>query len=417
MNRVRFIGAWALAGVLAMGAVPPAFQNYDNSCFFHAMLQNVLNLGPIIQEILQDKPETKGANTPFLNALRALANGMFASPKALQDTKAIREAVRVLSPLAPPELLNDVREKRWRGEDPDDKRVLSKKGQCDSGEALSAMLLDERFGTLMRTKYGGPMFKSECALNVKRDKDPMLISGPLVCAKKMKPEMHGDVFVGMVPESLDMPLLLPLKPGDSQFTTPIENFFMFDLVKKKGESKKFETTDFSMPQKDKITVYDSGAWVQLPEFLIFLLKRTYFDSVMGVQVKLSPQMKKVPLELVMDPWLDRGNQIAWPADFDRTYNLIGVVEQYGNPDAGHYRAYIKDQYDPQRTWYTCDDLGAQVKELLFDAKNQDVIDKTFGDGYVFFYRKSSAEQQSILQQRLEQLSASLRTLSSKVSKA
>lgn len=82
-------------------------------------------------------------------------------------------------------------------------------------------------------------------------------------------------------------------------------------------------------------------------------------------------------------------------DHDTVYNLIGVSCQSGGLGGGHYTALIKDQYDPDRPWYYCSDSevhAIDTKQVAQDIK---------GSGYVFFYRKKSAEDLSISQKRTE----------------
>lgn len=84
-------------------------------------------------------------------------------------------------------------------------------------------------------------------------------------------------------------------------------------------------------------------------------------------------------------------------DQDTVYNLIGVSCQSGGLGGGHYTALIKDQYDPDRPWYYCSDSTVNA----IDAKQ--VAQDIKSSGYVFFYRKKSAEELSINQQRTERL--------------
>ena len=42
------------------------------------------------------------------------------------------------------------------------------------------------------------------------------------------------------------------------------------------------------------------------------------------------------------------------------YELIGIVV---NRNQAHYVAYIKDQFDPQKRWYFCNDMGSVVREI------------------------------------------------------
>lgn len=83
-------------------------------------------------------------------------------------------------------------------------------------------------------------------------------------------------------------------------------------------------------------------------------------------------------------------------DSDTVYNLIGVSCHSGfSVNSGHYTALIKDQYDPDRPWYICDD--SWIEQVDAETIQNEIRTK----GYVFFYRKKSSEEASIKRQRDE----------------
>lgn len=91
-------------------------------------------------------------------------------------------------------------------------------------------------------------------------------------------------------------------------------------------------------------------------------------------------------------------------DQDTVYNLIGVSCQSGGLGGGHYIALIKDQYDPVRPWYYCSDSA------VYQIDSKQVAEQIKTIGYVFFYRKKTAEAASIARQLTERLAQSLKLL-------
>jgi len=141
MTILKFIGASLLASMVAIGAIPPKLQEYDNSSCLHALLQNVLNMEPLVTAIAADKTENA-----FLTPFRALAKGMKEDPTVLCDTKALHVAIRLQS-----------------------KGTLTEKGPDDAAVAFVAMQADPFFGPQVKTKFAGPLYKTSCTGEFKDD--------------------------------------------------------------------------------------------------------------------------------------------------------------------------------------------------------------------------------------------------------
>ncbi len=83
----------------------------------------------------------------------------------------------------------------------------------------------------------------------------------------------------------------------------------------------------------------------------------------------------VPLLLNLGPYQGK---------FSNYYELIGVSRHNGSVDYGHYYAYVKDQYDPERSWYKCDD--SMITKLGFTLSESSLQD-IYANCYMLFYKK------------------------------
>lgn len=150
---------------------------------------------------------------------------------------------------------------------------------------------------------------------------------------------------------------------------------LFDIIKPEGTIKGLFIKNCQKRYRMKT----------FPTYLIIQLKRfSYNDYGMGQRIN---SKVSIPLTLDMTPYADESGG-------KQEYSLIGAVLHSGYLGAGHYRAYIKDQFDEHQSWYVCDDATVTQITSLDDLSLQ---------GYVFFYVRSDKVEQ--IQQDVQKRSA------------
>ncbi|HBL98743.1 TPA: hypothetical protein DDZ86_03815 [Candidatus Dependentiae bacterium] len=138
----------------------------------------------------------------------------------------------------------------------------------------------------------------------------------------------------------------------------------------------------------------------LPEFLIINLKRYLTPPEVALPTRVARAVAPA-FEIDLRSFVHDA-----PLKSVAQYNLIGVSLHLGPlTSSGHYTAYIKDQYDSNRSWYYCNDSSITLVSDLAGMEN--AIAK---NGYLFFYRRKDKEEASIAAQVLEPLARSLKNI-------
>ena len=153
-----------------------------------------------------------------------------------------------------------------------------------------------------------------------RSSSPSTESSKLICTTLTS-------HIGTKEHIEPFPLLsLPIKPGDSCLNQCLDHFFAAELV--------------SLRHK---TLYKQYSVKETPHYLLFGLKRTYYDT--GTQ-NLAKHRERISFPLVglnLRPYEEEPTS--------KQYSLIAIIMHEGSATCGHYIAYVKQAHQ----WYFCND--------------------------------------------------------------
>ena len=339
----------------ALGAKPPSLSNVGNTCYFNAIIQNVYNLEPITEALLAQK----GAQ---LSPLIAQYTGLIAQFRAGQES-GFRDALKNLS----------------------DKLIEAGKG----GGGLAAGTqgdATEAFDVLTKYKDGVGLDTTVPVFSGSMGFLPGTFFASTDKAAYLKHDAQETALY-------IQPSYVPKKSKDEKTTRQevLEAYFGWEV---RGG---LDTED---DKRKGIRLAQARIVGQCPEILMVWVK-VFYSKGGGEQGRYETNFDGDSFLQVLDvaPYLVAAPDKA--KDNDTTYNLIGVVCQSGGLGVGHYTALVKDQYDPMRPWYRCND--STIDRIEKDAMAAEICTK----GYVFFYRKKSAEENSIATQWLERFAGSL----------
>jgi hypothetical protein len=384
---MRGITLASLSLVLAgagLGANPVGFPNVGATCWMNGLLQNIVNMEPLVQATLAVSSDQ------LLDDMKGFANLARASrsiptpgqkPEEAQVPGEVMMAMRLLFTNLKIDFgQQDMRDglTAWMGywDFKKPKPLAEALKMSFSGVWDTYASASDKNYYLLRDKDQWGVWKTRPV----DPKDPPAIPDParIIMARP---------FIGC--ESLPEALAAWYKP---------ETFAEGDWLVDEHKKPIFDAMVWRY-------IGANGTTNLLPEFLVINLTRGVM--VGGVEKRFAGSIQ-IPVTLDIAPFFDKDAPRQ-----ETVYNLVGVGIHIGDPGGGHYYAYIKDQFDPNRIWYECDDstVTALGPDITVRAKEyKDISD----NGYFFFYRKKSAEEQSVLQQRIKALSASLSTLCQKV---
>jgi ubiquitin C-terminal hydrolase len=112
---------------------------------------------------------------------------------------------------------------------------------------------------------------------------------------------------------------------------------------------------------------------QLPNILIFVLKRFEYDREQGIRKKLNNKFEFPTDEFTVSRQLCETEQPS--------YRLRGIVVHIGTSDAGHYMSYIKSQH----IWYVFDDSRVEPTNVATIKSRCYGSEKGYESAYLVFY--------------------------------
>lgn len=337
---------------------PPSLKNVENTCYFNAIIQNFYNLEPVTLALIFQKKVTM-TRSPFFGQYVPLIEDFRAGKTTGFDEQL--------------QSINDILIGRLNWE---------AGVHEDATEAFSFMIEDQK--DLKKT-----------AIDAVWD----------AMGFRLKKEISGENPSINFENAWYITIPYEWKEGDKTVVKKVfhkrseqlDEFFKSEPVEK---TKKRTTNDFQ-----KYFLYDKP-----PEILMIWVKvfGNEKNVIYRIETDLDSSSFLDPLDIkkYYDPDFLKNNP-----NLDSIYNLIGVVCQWGTLKGGHYTALIKDQYDPERPWYLCNDSS------ITKISKEGIKKKIKTEGYVFFYRKKSAEEASIMRQKTEHdlqgLAMSLKVLAQK----
>ncbi|CAD8065465.1 unnamed protein product [Paramecium primaurelia] len=160
---------------------------------------------------------------------------------------------------------------------------------------------------------------------------------------------------------------------------------------------------------------------KLPDHLVLVLKRFYFDFDLMAKAKINDRIE-FPFELDMMPYSQQGlrqqenrinnsNEQDNPQEYYQ-YRLTGVVIHMGQANSKHYYSIIQDKDDLNK-WYEFNDIlvtSTNIKDLKNDAfggadkmlKNQDQSKNAYMLFYERIYPINIADQQQQINVEIDQ---------------
>lgn len=395
-------------------ARPVGFENLGASCYFNALMQNLLNIEPLRAKIL-----SKTASE--------LCDEFF--PGSERNDLDQRDECKKSAIFAPfRNLVAEVQRNQYG--------VISNKimnaiytpmltlggmtrGQDDAGEALRVLERDRCVSGLLREAAG---FEEGSLLSFNDGREKVVADG-LSELRKQFNAMGEEEAKGLINQWLNendyqsnskISAIVPTyfiqvkaNGGDVDMTEGVLKKTLNQFVaeyylegamsgenKLRAVEKKHQGITFKLDIEGRKRLVINCKNKQMPEFLIIQLTKSDVENKRAK--KLSEPLPSLSSQLILqEQWFIPDTS---PDEIGRTYSLIGVGVHSGSLSGGHYYAYIKDQFDPARPWYKCNDSRVtRETSLPDDARN----------GYVFFYRKTSAEEASIAAQEAQRAVAKL----------
>lgn len=139
----------------------------------------------------------------------------------------------------------------------------------------------------------------------------------------------------------------------------------------------------------------SACLKDVPDNLIFHLKRFDFDLLTGIRSKINDYFE-FPLEIDMAPYkidyVKDPQQIPAP---DR-FMLVGILVHSGNAEAGHYYSYIRERSGTRNSWVEMNDVDVTPYDLVHKLHESCFggIDPTYPhqfarswNAYMLFYQR------------------------------
>lgn len=145
----------------------------------------------------------------------------------------------------------------------------------------------------------------------------------------------------------------------------------------------------------------------VPDHLIFHLKRFEYDLVKGIRSKVNDYFS-FPTKIDMQPYKVESIMNGLDTSSEDVFELVGVLVHAGNAESGHYYSFIKERPSThdKETWIEFNDDtvtswdSKRMEDQCFGGTNygNDMMpDKNFS-AYMLFYERSSvlAEQKEAL---------------------
>lgn len=338
--------------------MPPALANTTGSaCYLNSLTQNLYNLEPITKEIMT----LTGTSTVEFLALYKKLIGMF--QQGLQDFSTIGDNRKVLADYTKEVI------------DAGNNIGLKLTGQSDPSEAFMLISGGDPSDPIIK------IFKEKMAFQVTTIVYEVARDGQSMNRSKGTPkiEPYWNLIVPYPSDEAD-------NEGWVKVSDALDAAFKMS-INRHANANHGTNSQVRIPR-----IYG-----KCPEILMLWVKVfDNFNKKIPTKFNFSEtSVQNVGWSIDLKPYVvaDENGSI----DNDTQYTLIGFCAHGGDTSGditwGHYIAWIKDQYDPARQWYQCDD------RLITSEKVHNVLTKAIYNGYLFFYRKVSSEAKSIEEQK------------------
>lgn len=334
-----------LFSCLKGSAMPPSLPNTTRSaCYLNSLTQNLYNLAPITKEILQLKNES---GYEYLQSYKKLI-------EAFQNGSGHKE------------LLKDYTKQMI---DVGTTMGLQLTGQSDPSEAFSLISGGDQSDPIVKVfkKYMGFEMAS-VVYQVADDLTSMSVPN-----EKAKIETQWNLMVPYPGDKAD-------NQGWVKVSDALDAGFKISINRHADDG-----------ERSKVRI--PRIYGKCPEILMLWVK-VFNSKNEKIQTHFNfAETKKdgVGWTIDLNPYVVAGADGF--IDKDTQYSLIGFSAHGGGTGGGHYVAYIKDQYDPERAWYSCND------STIIPVEEHSVLLAAINNGYLFFYRKTSSEGKSIEEQK------------------